>query len=73
MKPSERIYNIKKELFNHYSGNNDIDELQKEIKAIKKYLDEEYEKGACSRGEHEHEDEVWNDMYICKNCRIIHS
>lgn len=59
MKPSERI----KMLDNgeRMTGNGILI-------AVVKYLDEEYEKTACSKGEHDAE--LWNGIYKCKRCGL---
>lgn len=72
MKPSDKI----KEIAGGELGLNQISSYEISqvgegtyIKAILQYLDEEYEKNACSRGEHDYE--VWNDNYLCKKCHIF--
>lgn len=68
MKPSERIREIQKINRKNYIGGQ-FTEYPVEL-AIMDYLDEEYEKNSCNRGEHD--GEVWNDMYKCKKCGAIY-
>lgn len=63
MKPSERIKEIVYETTGGGIGSAEIS-----LHAIVKFLDE---MTACSRGEHD--DEVWNDIYKCKKCKVEHS
>ena len=67
-KPSERIKELSGKV-NKDPNCNDFQLVLEHIQGLLDYLDEEYERNTCNRGEHKYEQE--NNLNVCQKCHIV--